>query len=121
MKKEIFWIQNCWNMKYRTDLKIEYCHEKCSGSGSRYFYYRIKPSELPLWKRWFFNPWRRIYHAFSYMDGYNYLFNPREFRDELLPLKTFGDMCDYLRKHKAIIEERHWRKVQNGEKWPDDY
>ena len=108
-------------MKYGVNLKIEYCHEKCGGSGSRYFYYRIKPSELPFWKRWFFNPWIKIFHAFEWLDGYNYLFNPQEFRDELLPLKTFGDMCCYLGKQEQIVQDRHWERVKKGEAWPDEY
>lgn len=108
-------------MKYRTDLKIEYCQEKCGNHGSRYFYYRIKPSELPFWKRWFFNPWRRIFHAYEVIDGYNYLFDPMEYRDEILPLNTFGDMCNYLNRQEQIIQDRHWRRVQRGEAWPDEY
>lgn len=109
------------HMEHRTDLKIEYCHEKCGDYGSRYFYYRIKPSELPFWKRWFFNPWRQMFHAFSSIDGYNYLYDPKQFRNELLPLKTFGDVCNYLSKQRAIIQERHNQRVQRGETWPDEY
>ena len=110
------------NMKYGTDLKIEYCHEKCDTDGDyRYFYYRIKPSELPLWKRWFFNPWREMFYAYTWIDSYGHLYTPRKFRDELLPLQTFGDVCNYLSKQTAIIEERHHRKVQEGEAWPDEY
>ena len=108
-------------MKYGVNLKIEYCHEKCADTRYRYFYYRIKPSELPFWKRWFFNPWRKIFHAYELISGYNYLFGPQEFRDELLPLRTFGDMCRYLDKERTIIEDRHEERVRNGEEWPDDY
>ena len=107
-------------MKYERDLKIEYSYERAF-EDHRYFYYRIKPSELPLWKRWFCNPWRKVFSSFSYMSGYKYAFNPQEFKDELKPLKTFGDMCDYLRKHEAIIEERHLMMVQNGDAWSDEY
>ena len=108
-------------MEYRTDLKIEYCYENCGGYGSRYFYYRIKPSELPFWKRWFFNPWRQVFHADKLCDGYNYHYKPLEYQNELLPLKTFGDVCNYLSKQREIIEERHNQRVENGETWPDEY
>ena len=106
-------------MEYRTDLKIEYGTEKCGNS--RYVYYRIKPSELPFWKRWFFNPWRQMFHAFNRIDGYNHLYDAHQFHNELLPLKTFGDVCNYLSKEKAIIDERHYQRVQRGETWPDEY
>lgn len=109
-------------MKYDTNFKIEYCHEKFGiNTNYRYFYYRIKPSELPFWKRWFFNPWRKVFQAFEWLDGYGYLFNPQEFRDKLLPLKTFGDMCRYLEKQEQIVQDRLWERVQKGEAWPDEY
>lgn len=108
-------------MEYRTDLKIEYCYENCLAGPGRYFYYRIKPSELPFWKRWFFNPWRQMFHAYKWLGGYNYLYKPIDYQNELLPLKTFGDVCNYLSKQRAIIEERHNQRVQRGEAWPDEY
>lgn len=106
-------------IKYRTDMEIEYMHAKAY-DGHRFYYYRIKPSELPLWRRWFHNPWRRVFHSYESIDGYKFSYTPKEYAYELLPLKTFGDMCEYLERHRKIIDEAHLRRIQSGEIWPDE-
>ena len=94
-------------IKFPVVLKIEYRYEVNSSlPGYRYIYYRIKPSELSLWKRLFYNPWRPVYHAFKCLNGYCYMFNAEEFNKEIRPLKNLGEIYNYLSKEKRKIDER---------------
>ena len=113
-------------MKYPIDAKVEF---KTIGllidaRKTRYVYYRIVPSELGFFKRVFCNPWRCMYHAFSYCSGYDLLYTPKEYNLEIAPLNTFGDVCDYLEKEHNLAEEvarklflKHMEAVKNGEEW----
>lgn len=114
-------------MKYNINYKVEFKTKKTYyGSSIRNIYYRIVPSELPFWKRIFFNPWTEIYKAYYSIGGFKDGFSCEEYYKEIFPLKTFGDVCDYLKKQheisqkneiKCLIEKQ--KQIEKGKCWPD--
>lgn len=115
-------------MRYPTNSKVEFKTASLLKlrRDNRKIYYRIVPSELGFFKRIFCNPWRQLYHAFTYVKGANIFYTVKEYNEEIKPLKTFGDVCDYLKEQNLIIEKtseklykEHLEAVANGEEWPD--
>lgn len=109
-------------MKYPANARVQFTTENLGvNSGSRYVYYRIYPKDLSIFKRWFHNPWRKMYHAFDYLAGKNSLYSPKEYMKDIAPLKTLSDVYDYLLKQKSIIDNRYKKEVLSGDRWPDEY
>lgn len=115
-------------MKYDVNFKIQIKTEPLSYLNKhRYIKYRIVPSELPWWKRnSLFNPWRELIRGLSYTGGTSDLFDLEDYRMLIFPLKTFGDVCEYLKEQKKIGSEAQRRnersrkiKIEKGEEWPD--
>ena len=55
------------------------------------------------------------------------LFSLSEYTNEVKPLVTFGDVCDYLAREndrykdiKKRMKEYHARRVSEGSEWPDE-
>jgi len=95
--------------------------------GYKEIYYRIVPSELPWWKRWFFNPWRKFFMCYPFSGILGELFTPDEYIRLILPLKTLEDVCKFhanenakYNKFMRMEEERHAEDVRRGKSWPDD-
>ena len=112
-------------MEYSRDLHIEVDLEDVI-SNYREVYWRIVPHELPLFKRLFCNPWRRFYYGLASLTGTNYEFSRDRYNSEIVgKIKTYGDVCDYLKKQDEIIEcsNKRWEelkneKIKNHENWP---
>ena len=116
-------------MKYNRDYKIQTklgpTHR--NSDGYKEIFYRILPSELPWWKRWFFNPWRKFFICYGYSPTFGTLFTIGEYNRYIVPLKTFGDVCDFHERERAkYVEmkrreaEEHEKAVVSGKAWPDD-
>lgn len=113
-------------MKYNRNLKIELILDDNPYDDYRTVYYRIVPSELPFLKRLFCNDTRQVFHSYKYYAGKSYLFGKKEFYWLVKNVKTFGDMCDYLRKEQEIIDRNNAMKKKETQKliaeekvWPD--
>lgn len=106
-------------MKSKRDYKVEYKTEYVS-TDLRWVYYRVVPSELPLLKRIFRNPWKRMFHPHSGgWPGFKMVYRPQEFLNEVSPLKTLGEVEDYLSRNRAEIESIREEGIRNGTIWPD--
>lgn len=109
-------------MKYKDEYKVEFRTESYDygGKKERYVYYRIVPSELPLLRRWFSNPWMSMYRPYKWVADFDYRYEVKEYMDEILPLKTYGDVRRYLEAAKSTVRKRKLEQVANGEIWPDE-
>ena len=86
---------------YPSNLKIELSYSQLTGN-YRYYYWRIKPSELSFWNRLFNNAWHQLFHACG--DDWNPCFSPKRYWDDIDNLKTVEDIEKYI--------EREWNKIQ---------
>lgn len=70
----------------------------------RYLLYRIEPSELSWWKRYFENPWRNVFTSFKYAHlsdkGVNgclsFLFSAKEAHEIIEKYDTYEKITDFL-------------------------
>ena len=115
-------------MRYDADCKIEIKTKQLSYLNiHRYVYYRILPSELPKWKRNFlFNPWRGLFRGLEYVGGTYDLFEIEDYKRLIFPLKTYGDVCKYIKEQEKIGHDAKLRneavklmKILQGDEWPD--
>ena len=87
----------------------------------RYVLYKIEPSELNWFKRTFCNPWREMFRAYYNFPGFCNLFDVNQFSKYIAPLKTFGDVSDYLASQidieKRIREELDLKWLNAKEIW----
>lgn len=115
-------------MKYSKGLKVEIKLDNNPYANYREVYYRIAPSDIPPIRRWFCNPWKKFYHGLTLFSGAFYLYDIDRYYTEIANrIKTWGDVCDYLKNQDEIIEKskREWReihdeKLKNHEIWPDE-
>lgn len=105
---------------YDRDWQVQYMLDSNTHLDYRRIWWRVLPSELPILKRWFFNQWNEMFHAYKYIGGRSESFTKDEYYNVIRPMKTVGEVLDYLRKQKVIIEERHDRKLNKHEIWPDE-
>lgn len=105
---------------YDRNWKVQYMLDSSTSSDYRRVWWRVLPSELPLLKRWFCNGWNEMFHAYSYFSGTSQFFSRKNYYEEIRPMNTVGEVLDYLRKQKVIIEDRHDRRLNNHEIWPDE-
>jgi hypothetical protein len=103
----------------RNQCKVEFRTEKYFDNKRR-VYYRIVPSELPFWKRWFHNDWEPLYHRYEYIDSIKEHYDPKEYAQEVLPLTTYGDVRRYLEETDKIVRKQRIEKLKNGDIWPDE-
>ena len=93
-------------MKYKLHSKVIFTTKVNPYSmDSRHVFYKIEPSELNWFKRTFCNPWRRMFRAYKSFPGFNDLFDVNTFSKDIVPLKTFGDVSNYLTS-QIDIEKR---------------
>ena len=114
-------------MKFNRDLKVEITLDDRPYSDYRAVFYRVVPSELPLFKRWFCNPWRQFYHGLKLFSGTFDRYDKDRYYNEVAVLKTWGDVCDYLKEQDEIIgrsgkewEKERAKRIKNHEMWPDE-
>ena len=107
--------------------KIEFKTESCQyfRDGRRIFY-RIVPDELGWWERKYSNQWAPLYRALKYIGGMTDVFSLEDYKEMVFPLKTYGDVVDFLAKQKEIgerrskeIEASRQERIARGEEWPD--
>ena len=112
-------------MKFDRNLKVEYKSQKLTiPSENRYLLYRIVPSELPLWKRWFCNEWRYAYNDIYYSlnsvknidDLFKYLFSYEEAVEFINTYKTYGELADFLNSLYKKAKERY-NEINPKDKW----
>ena len=115
-------------MKYPNKAKVIFSIRKSSYGDNKYreIFYKIKPSELSIFKRIFCNPWRRLYHSFRDFEDISFLYTPKQYDAEIKYLKTYGDISHYLSmqdiqndRFMKVINEEKTRQIQNREIWPD--
>lgn len=109
-------------MKYKDEYKVEFKTvpvEYVAGS-RRYIYYRIVPYQLSLLQRWFSNPWQQLYKPLAFVDAFSFEYSPKEYQDEVVPLKTYGDVRKYLVEARLAIKKRRAEKIEKCEIWPDE-
>ena len=106
------------------DKKVEFKTKKAF-SNCREVYYRIAPSELKWWER-LFNPWRQMYRALKFVGGICEVFELKNYHDLVFPLKTYGDVVNFLAEQERLGNEAETRinariqeKIAKGEEWPD--
>ena len=86
-------------MKDYSKCEIEFAFEYVFPYGSheeiapKYVYWRIKPSELTLWDRWFHNPWRQFERVI--FKDLNPVYTPKAFKQELSHIKTYEQAMNY--------------------------
>lgn len=93
-------------MQYSDKLRIQYLIiQDYNWSSQRRIKYRIINSQLPWWKRNFiFNPWHKL--TYTNVSGHTYdTFSKDEFQILLKPLKTLGEIREYISKQNQRIEE----------------
>lgn len=81
------------------------------GGPDRKIRYKAQDDGLPWWKRNFIlNPWKKVY-MFSDTWGYQDFFSLEEFELYIKPLKTVGEVKNYLAKQdeKYIGRQNRWR------------
>ena len=102
-------------MKYNLSNKVIFKTKPLTiKSEYRHVYYKIEPSELPWFKRTFCNPWRLMFHSYRCYVGTNELFSSDDYREEIKPLKTFGEVSNYLQSQLDIVQEKEFNEEQ---KW----
>jgi len=107
-------------MNNRDQCKVEFKTEN-TYRRERCVYYRIVPSELPLLQRLFCNPWTTLYHANSrYSTSVSESYTSREYVQEVLQLKTYGDVRRYLENADKIVRKAKVEQLEKGEIWPDE-
>ena len=116
------------NYSKNKDKKVEFKTEKIpsSAGNTRRIFYRIKPSELSWWKRKYCNPWTRMYRALKFVGGTVNIFEFQDYHDLIFPLKTYGEVIDFLAEQKNIGDETEAElnasmreRIERGEEWPD--
>lgn len=89
--------------KYNPEWKVEFSSEELTSPyKNRYLFYRIVPSELPLINRIFCNEWHKLYHSYSCINGRDFLFDVNEYYELIKPLKTLGEVKNFLRKQEQL-------------------
>lgn len=124
-------------MKDYSKCEIEFFFERAFPGSSHkddelmYVYWRIKPSGLTLWNRWFHrNPWRRFEHVFA--TELNPLYSPETVKQELSHLKTYEQAMDYRKEQllracegrRKLIEKKLTMKetdIKELKKWLADH
>jgi len=105
--------------KYNKNWKVEFCLDSNPKSDYRGVFWRVLPSELSVFRRLFLNDWSKVYRAYKWLEGKSYLYSIEDYYKEIVPLKTIGDLFEYLDKQDVIIQEIHDKKVKEHEIWPD--
>lgn len=97
------------------DYKIKLSWE---GTGAyRYYYYKIVPSELPLFQRWFKNPWHRI--NLACLDDWNPNISIKDYKEYIAPLRTYGDVRRLRENEWSKIKATRKRYEEHNIRWPD--
>lgn len=104
---------------YNKNWKVEFQFDSNTSSDYRRIWWRVKPSELPLLKRLFSNEWNKLYRAYKWVGGTSYLYSIDDYYKDIAPMKTVGDVLEYLTKQDVIIQERHEKSIKEHEIWPD--
>ena len=107
-------------MKYKDEYKIEFELRKGAFDDQRYVFFRIVPSELPLLQRWFGNPWIQLYRDYKYVTAFKYTYDAKEYQEEVVPLKTYGDARRYINDARMRVRKKKLKEVERGERWPDE-
>ena len=115
------------NYTENKDKKVEFKTEKISPRiDSRRIFYRIIPSELSWWKRKYCNSWAPMYHTTKFVGGTVNIFELQDYQDLIFPLKTYGEVIDFLAEQKeaadkleAELEAYRKERIARGEEWPD--
>ena len=109
-------------MKYNLSNKVIFTTKVNPYSAdSRYVFYKIEPSELNWFKRTFCNPWREMLRAYKFFPGFTGMFDVNTFSKDIVPLKTFGDVNNYLASQidieKRIHEKSDLEWINAKERW----
>lgn len=104
-------------MKYNKDWKVEFSWEPVGSY--RYYYWRIAKQELNFFQRIFCNPWRRLEHKCC--DEWNPCISPTFYKENIQPIKTYGDILRYEESEWAKISETRKRLIEIGSVFPDEY
>ena len=96
--------------KEKDDCKIELSWEKAGSY--RYYYYRIMPSELPLFTRWFNNPWNRI-ELVVYYD-WNPCISADDYKKYIAPMQTYGDVKKFREGQLEKLKKERKRYSVGG-------
>ena len=106
------------------NARIEFRTEPYIGRW-RYVFYRIVPEDLPWWKR-LFNFWHQVYSSYNCSGGQKWAFTINDYHEKIFPIKTIGQMEQFLLSENETIKRRtEWDnymkefKKQNGLDWPD--
>lgn len=107
--------------KYSDDKKVQIRME--SMGDYRKILYRVLPSELSLWNRWFHNEWHYLYHC--WMSEWDLtrddLYSLDEYiKEGISNLKTLGDVRAYLAKCDTTLKKRKFKLIELGKMWPDE-
>ena len=105
--------------KYNKNWKVQFEFDSNTSSEHRRIWWRVVPTELPLLKRWFSNDWNELYHAYKWVGGTDKLYSIDEYYKDVAPMKTVGDVLEYLNKQDVILQERHEKRIKAHEIWPD--
>lgn len=105
--------------KYNKNWEVEFQFDSNTSSVYRRIWWRVKPSELPLLKRLFLNEWNELYHAYKWAGGTDKIYSIDEYYEDIAPMKTVGDVLEYLNKQDVIVQERHEIQIKKHEIWPD--
>jgi len=107
--------------KYSDDKKVQI---RMEGIGDyRKVLYRVLPSELSLWNRWFHNEWHYLYHCYSFECDLTRddLYSVEEYiKEGISNLKTLGDVRAYLAKCDTTLKKRRFKLIEEGKLWPDE-
>lgn len=59
----------------------------------RYFYFRLDPKSISLFKRWFLNPWKQFRHECC--GGLVSCYDATMFNDHIRFIETYGEALSY--------------------------
>lgn len=96
-------------MEYNDNLLIQYLVIKEYFPQLRRIKYRVYNKQLPWWKRNFiFNPWRNLFYT-DVSGNTHVWFDKWQFDNELKPLKTLGEIREYINNQvRSIKEDDEW-------------
>jgi len=92
-------------MIYDDKLRIQYLLIDEGFSSLRKIKYRVCNKQLPWWQRNFiFNPWRKLFIT-DVSGNTHENFNKWEYQNILKPLKTLGEIREYINKQVQQIRK----------------
>ena len=101
----------------KEDHNIEWKYEDVF-YGKRRFYYRILPSELSWFRRFFKNPWRAVYRTIRLNT--TDIYDVRDYNTHIKSLKTLNDVLSYQKNEEELLYKNRKEAIENGEIWPDE-